>query len=139
MCCGTLFQKGVSRFLKKNERSVVWAAFCECTFEVGEPSELGALEDTTTPCAPSKLQQPSPYTPLPPARTRAFNKKGDARVTFLSIYLKTNSTVPLRVCYSRVHYCQSSAARHPPSCSLSLRWCRHSRHCPLPLLPQALE
>ena len=31
-------------FLKKCERSVVCAAFCERTFEVGERSEVGALE-----------------------------------------------------------------------------------------------
>ena len=38
--------KGVHHFLKKNERTVVWAASCECTFEVGERREVGALEVT---------------------------------------------------------------------------------------------
>ena len=27
--------------------SVTWAALCECSFEVGERSEVGALEGTT--------------------------------------------------------------------------------------------
>ena len=39
--------KGVHHFLKKNERTVVWAASCGCTFEVGERREVDALEGTT--------------------------------------------------------------------------------------------
>ena len=42
-----LNDKALAAFVNIFERSVIWAAFHERSFEVGERSEVGALEVTT--------------------------------------------------------------------------------------------